>query len=42
MTLRTIAITLALALALAGCARKSDPTPPKGQPDTYPRAYPSE
>jgi hypothetical protein len=42
MTLRTIAIILALALSLAGCAKKSDPAAPKGQPDTYPRPYPSE
>jgi hypothetical protein len=42
MTLRTIAIILALGLALAGCAKKGDPVPPKGQPNGYPRAYPSE
>jgi predicted small lipoprotein YifL len=42
MTLRTVAIILALALALAGCARKSEPMPPKDQPSTFPRSYPSE
>jgi hypothetical protein len=42
MTLRTIAIILAFALTLGGCARKSEPMAPKDRPDTYPRTYPSE
>ncbi len=42
MTLRSMATILVVALALAACAKKGDPVPPKGQPDTYPRAYPNE
>jgi hypothetical protein len=35
-------LVLALAATLAACAKRSDPQPPKGEPNTYPRAYPSE
>jgi hypothetical protein len=35
-------IVLVLAAALTACAKRNDPSPPKGEPNTYPRAYPSE
>ena len=28
-------------LALAGCGKKGTPQPPPGEPNTYPRTYPS-
>ena len=28
-------------LALAGCGKKGAPQPPPGEPNTFPRAYPS-
>lgn len=34
-------ILLAATLALAGCGKKGLPQPPPGEPDTYPRVYPS-
>jgi hypothetical protein len=37
-----VALILAVALTLAGCARKGDPTPPKDESAKYPRTYPSE
>ncbi|MDE2228559.1 MAG: hypothetical protein KGL11_05905 [Alphaproteobacteria bacterium] len=37
-----VAAALALALPLASCGKKSDPAPPKDQPQTYPGKYPSE
>ena len=30
-----------IALALAGCGKKGNPQAPAGEPDTYPRTYPS-
>ncbi len=33
---------LVLSLTLAGCGKRNAPTPPPGEPDTYPRPYPSE
>ncbi len=42
MNFRNLLGVLLIALALAACAKRNDPAPPKGQPDTYPRAYPSE
>ena len=33
---------LMIVLALGGCGRKGNPQPPAGEPNTYPRAYPSE
>jgi len=30
-----------IALALAGCGKKGNPQAPPGEPDTYPRTYPS-
>ena len=38
---RIVALLL-IAVALAGCGKKSNPQPPPGVPDTYPRTYPSE
>ena len=38
---RAVALIL-LALAVAACAKKSDPSAPSGEPNTYPRSYPSE
>jgi hypothetical protein len=35
-------LALALSLALAGCGKKNMPSPPPGEPVTYPRTYPSE
>ncbi len=32
---------LVVVLALAGCGRKGSPQPPPGEPNTYPRVYPS-
>ena len=34
-------ILLVAALALASCGKKGSPQPPPGEPDTYPRVYPS-
>jgi hypothetical protein len=33
---------LVLSLALAACGKRSAPTPPPDEPNTYPRPYPSE
>jgi hypothetical protein len=30
-----------ITLALAGCGKKGNPQAPPGEPDTYPRTYPS-
>jgi len=37
-----IMAVLLIAVALAGCGKKGNPRPPPGEPDTYPRTYPSE
>jgi hypothetical protein len=42
MNLRILLGAMLIALALAACAKRNDPAPPKDQPNTYPRAYPSE
>jgi len=36
-----VLVLLLIALALAGCGKKGNPQPPPGEPDTYPRTYPS-
>jgi len=33
---------MCVVLVLAGCGKKGAPTAPAGEPDTYPRTYPSE
>jgi hypothetical protein len=35
-------LALALLLPLSGCGKKNMPSPPPGEPVTYPRTYPSE
>ena len=41
--LAALALLLAaLALPLAGCGKKGAPSPPAGEPNTYPRSYPRE
>lgn len=35
-------VLLALCLPLAACGKKGSPGPPPGEPNTYPRSYPSE
>jgi predicted small lipoprotein YifL len=37
-----LAVAVALAAPLAGCAKKAPPEPPAGKPDTSNRVYPSE
>ena len=37
-----LVLVLVLAATLVACAKRADPAPPKDQPNTYPRAYPSE
>jgi predicted small lipoprotein YifL len=37
-----LVVLLMLATALAGCGKKGAPQPPPGEPNTYPRSYPSE
>jgi hypothetical protein len=36
-----VLILLLALLALAGCGKKGNPQAPPGEPDTYPRTYPS-
>ena len=38
---RIVALALVV-LALAGCGKKSSPSPPPGVPNTYPQPYPSQ
>lgn len=35
-------LAAALVLLIAACGKKGDPQPPPGQPNVYPRQYPSE
>ena len=39
---RRFLLALALLAVLAACGKRSDPAPPKGVPDSYPRTYPSD
>jgi predicted small lipoprotein YifL len=36
-----LALVLVVGLALTGCGRKGNPQPPPGEPNAYPRTYPS-
>lgn len=42
MNSRSILAALLIVLGLVACAKRNDPVPPKGEPSTYPRTYPSE
>jgi predicted small lipoprotein YifL len=35
-------LAVAVVLLIAACGKKGDPVPPPGEPNTYPRVYPSE
>ncbi len=39
---RSLVACLVLLLALGACGKKGNPEPPPGEPNTYPRVYPSE
>ena len=36
-----ILLLMVVVLGLAGCGKKGAPQPPPGEPNTFPRAYPS-
>jgi hypothetical protein len=36
-----VLILFLVVFTLAGCGKKGTPQPPPGEPDTYPRTYPS-
>jgi len=36
-----ILVVLMVAALLAGCGKKGNPSPPPGQPNTFPKTYPS-
>jgi predicted small lipoprotein YifL len=36
-----VLILVLVAVALAGCGKKGAPQPPPGEPNTFPRTYPS-
>ena len=36
-----VVMVLMVAVLLAGCGKKGNPQPPAGEPNTYPRQYPS-
>jgi len=38
----SLVLALTIACALAGCGKKGAPVAPPGEPDTFPRVYPSE
>jgi predicted small lipoprotein YifL len=40
--LALILLLAALAAPLAGCGKKGAPSPPKDEPNTFPRSYPRE
>ncbi len=37
-----ILVVLLVAVLLAGCGKRGNPTPPPDEPNTYPRPYPNE
>jgi hypothetical protein len=37
-----LTLALALTVTLAACGKKGAPQPPSGEPNTYPKVYPSE
>lgn len=37
-----VILLTALALPLAACGKKGAPSPPPGEPNTFPRSYPRE
>lgn len=37
-----VILATALVLLIAACGKKGEPQPPPGEPNTYPRNYPSE
>ena len=36
-----VLVLLVVVVALAGCGKKGAPQPPPGEPNTFPRTYPS-
>jgi len=37
-----VMVVLIVTAILAGCGKKGNPTPPPGEPVTYPRPYPAQ
>jgi hypothetical protein len=37
-----LTLVLGLTVTLAACGKKGAPQPPSGEPNTYPKVYPSE
>lgn len=42
VTVSRIVAVMIVALLLAGCGKKGNPSAPADQPNTYPRSYPSD